>query len=58
MAQLLLLNSMVVLCIRISVADAQLGPLIHGRNGKLFPKPKLSLLKNIVILQQCCVFET
>lgn len=58
MAQLFLLNLTVELCIRICVADAQLGPVTHGRNGKLFPKPEVSLLKNIVILQQCCVFET
>lgn len=58
MAQLFLLNLMAELCIRICVADAQLGPITRGRNGELFPKPKLSLLKNIVIPQQCCVFET
>lgn len=58
MAQLFLLNLMAELHIKIYVANAQLGTITHGKNGKLFPKPKPSLLKNIVILQQCCNFET
>lgn len=56
--QLFFLNLMAELCIKIYVVDTQLGAIKHRRNGKLFPKPKPSLLKNIVILQQCCSFET
>lgn len=58
MTQLFLLNLMAELGIKICAADAQLDPVTHGRNGKLLPKPKHSLLKNTVILQQCCDFKT
>lgn len=58
MAQLFLLNLMAEVHVKIGVADAQLGPITCGRSVKLLRKPELSLLKSIVILQQCCDFET